>query len=87
MFGNLGRRRAHPIKVRNLNAVTQRLCSSAGHLLELEFEDLNVITDARRHQESPHALQPENTLKNRYINILPCTVTKQLFFSKPEAIL
>lgn len=71
-FSNLSRRRSHPIKIRNLDAVTQRLCSSAGHLLEMEFEDLNIIADARRNQESPHSLVTENTIKNRYVNILPC---------------
>ncbi|XP_046436955.1 uncharacterized protein LOC124188395 isoform X2 [Daphnia pulex] len=70
-FGNMGRRRSHPIKLRNLNAVTQRLCSSAGHLLEMEFEDLVIIADARRPKDSPIALLQENTIKNRYVNILP----------------
>lgn len=68
----MGRRRSHPIKLRNLNAVTQRLCSSAGHLLEMEFEDLVIIADARRPKDSPIALLQENTIKNRYVNILPC---------------
>ena len=72
VFGNMSRRRSHPIKLRNLNAVTQRLCSSAGHLLEMEFEDLVIIADARRPKDSPIAILAENAIKNRYINILPC---------------
>ncbi len=72
IMGHLGRRRAHPIKVRELEQVTKRLCASAGHKLELEFEDLNIIADSRRAPASPAALLTENKNKNRYINILPC---------------
>jgi hypothetical protein len=38
----------------------------------MEFEDLVIIADARRPKDSPIALLQENTIKNRYVNILPC---------------
>ncbi|KAI9555380.1 hypothetical protein GHT06_017895 [Daphnia sinensis] len=75
-LGNMNRRRAHPVKVRNLETVTQRLCSLAGHLLEMEFQDLTILSDARRPKEAPIALLSTNTIKNRYINILPYEHTR-----------
>lgn len=75
-LGNVNRRRAHPVKVRNLETVTQRLCSLAGHLLEMEFQDLAILSDNRRPKDAPVALLSTNTIKNRYINILPYEHTR-----------
>ena len=69
MLGSFGRRRSHPIKIANLAATTQRLCSNAGHQMEMEYEDLNIISDSRRHNSSSAAKKPKNKNKNRYVNI------------------
>lgn len=78
-FRMMGRKRSHPIKVADLPQVTRRLCSSASHQMEMEFEDLNIIADARQPPLSVVALRPENKNKNRYVNILPCN--EVFFFS------
>ena len=80
MLGSFGRRRSHPIKIANLAATTQRLCSNAGHQMEMEYEDLNIISDARRHNSSSAAKKPQNKNKNRYVNILPCKNAHRLFY-------
>ena len=78
MLGAFGRRRSHPIKVANLAATTQRLLSSAGHEMEMEYEDLNIISDARCPHASSAAKKPLNRNKNRYVNILPCNLVNSL---------
>jgi len=78
MLGSFGRRRSHPIKIVNLAVTTQRLRSNAGHQMEMEYEDLNIISDARRHNSSSAAKKPQNKNKNRYVNILPCENTSAL---------
>jgi len=83
MLGSFGRRRSHPIKIANLAITTQRLCSNARHQMEMEYEDLNIISDARRHKSSSAAKKPQNKNKNRYVNILPCSNPNPLFYRIP----
>lgn len=60
------------MKVRDLPKIASNLMASAGHLLEMEFEDLNIIAEAQKGDVYKSALSSGNKIKNRYLNILPC---------------